>query len=71
MYMYTSKPNVQLHVRKKHYKVHVHVPVGHMIQQVLLEHETPPLHSVEEGLLERSSINPKPHVEYFGVLQKQ
>ena len=38
-------------------------PVGHVVDQVLLEHEAPLLDDVEQRLLEGPAVHPEPGVE--------
>ena len=40
-----------------------HPPVGHVIDEMLLEHEAPPLDDVQQSLLERLGIHAEPAVE--------
>ena len=47
----------------------VSTPVCHVVYEVLLEHEAPLLHGVQQGALERSSVHPHPAVEHAHGLQ--
>ena len=44
------------------------VPVGNVINQVLLEHEAPAFDDVEQGQLERLGVHTEPHLKQLCVL---
>ena len=42
-----------------------------MIDQMLFEHEAPPLYDSQQGLLEGTGIDTKPHVKHCSALDNE
>ena len=46
------------------------LPVGHVINKMLFEHEAPFLDSCKQGLFEWSDIHMEPCINHFSTLKK-
>lgn len=45
------------------------LPVGDMVNEVLLEHEAPAFDDVQQCLLKGATVTLQPTIEYFGVFK--